>query len=73
MVDTKVICYTGIGSRKNGKHTAKNIKKIAKRNLKNTCKITKNCPKNNNIKGWVKYMGAVYKTPKNCDKIAKPI
>ena len=31
----------------------------------------KECPKNTNVNGWVKYFGAEYRTPKDCDSIVK--
>ena len=66
----KVIYYTGIKSRKNGKHSIKNFKKIT--NSNSSCKEMKNyCPKPNNIKGWIKFYGAEYTSPTKCNSIVK--
>jgi hypothetical protein len=78
----KIICYTGINSRKNGKHSVKNFKKLTKKLYpKSKCKEmnewkktnpnTKEiCPKN--TKAWVKFLGASYTTPKKCNAMVAP-
>jgi hypothetical protein len=76
----KVICYTGIGAKKNAKHNVKNFRKITRKLYpKAECKRMKNykkkygfgseCPKN--INGWVDYFGADYTSSKNCNSIVK--
>jgi hypothetical protein len=71
----KVICYTGIAAKKNGKHTNKKFMKIARKIFtKSRCKTIKKrygseCPKN--LNGWVKYFGAEYTTPDECESIVK--
>jgi len=73
----KIICYTGIGSRKNGKHNAKKYMKIVKKEypkrvcntMKLSSKKSNRCPKYTNLNGWVKYFGANYKTSEECDKV----
>lgn len=78
----KVICYTGIGARKNAKHTVKNFRKIVKKQYsRSDCKRLENnkkkygfkaeCPKKQNINGWVKFFGADYTTAKACNSIVK--
>lgn len=78
----KVICYTGIGARKNAKHTRKNFGKITRKLYpKAVCKRMKNykkkygpgseCPKRENINGWVNFFGAEYISPKACNAIVK--
>jgi len=73
----KIICYTGIGSRKNAKHSANTFRKITRKVFsKSRCNGIKErhgseCPKNGNINGWVNYFGAEYTTPKNCNSIVK--
>ena len=76
----KVICYTGIGAKKNAKHTLKNFKKIVRKQYsKAECKTMANkkygftfkCPKKENINGWVNFFGAKYTTPKECNSIVK--
>ena len=78
----KVICYTGIKGRKNGKHTVKNFIKITKQNTsKSNCNRMKKfkkkfgygseCPKNGNMDGWMKFYGAEYETPENCNSVVK--
>ncbi len=60
----KIICYTGIGARKNGIHTEKQFMKTIKNNNQNFSKL----PAKNNVKGWVKWSGASYTTRKICKK-----
>ena len=74
------ICYTGIGARKNAKHTAKQFRKVARkaftrkecRRMRQKQKLysdTKVCPPLRNTAGWIKLMGAEYITPEECDAI----
>ena len=71
----KIICYTGIAAKKSGKHSVKNFRKITRKIFtKPICKNIKKrygseCPKN--LNGWVKYFGAEYRTPSECDSIVK--
>lgn len=76
----KVICYTGIHSRKNGKHTIKNFRKITRKLYPSSeCKDMKRrkknlgfgseCPKTTN--GWINFFGAIYTSPEKCDSIVK--
>ena len=73
----KIICYTGIAAKKSGKHSVKNFRKITRKiYTKRMCNDMKRgglkeCPKNTNVNGWVKYFGAEYRTPKDCDSIVK--
>jgi len=74
----KIICYTGMNARKNGKHTPKNYGNITRKLYPNSrCKRMENypkgkrCPKRNNINGWVDFFGAEYTTPEECDAIIK--
>jgi len=73
----KILCYTGIGARKNRRHTIKNVTRIAKKIFtKSRCKSMKarkknlgfgsECPKNTNDKGWLNFVGAEYTTRKEC-------
>jgi hypothetical protein len=65
----KIICYTGINAKKNGKHSVRNFKRVTRKSYaKQMCKTMK-CPKRNNIKRWVTLFGAEYRTPEECDKI----
>jgi hypothetical protein len=73
-----VICYTGIDSRKNGKHSITNFRKITRKLYsKSKCKEMKKfgykseCPKNKNINGWVNFFGAEYTSPAKCNSIIK--
>jgi hypothetical protein len=78
----KVICYTGIGARKNAKHTRKNFGKIVKNQYsRSECKRLENnkkkygfkreCPKKGNLNGWVNFFGADYTSAKACNSIVK--
>jgi hypothetical protein len=78
----KVICYTGIGARKNAKHTRKNFGKIIKKqysraeckrlkNLKKEYGFKRECPKKGNINGWIDFFGAGYTSPEACNSIVK--
>ena len=78
----KIICYTGIGARKNAKHTVKNFRKIVKKqysrseckrleNLKKKYGFKAECPKKKNINGWVNFFGAEYTSPEDCNSIVK--
>jgi len=77
-----VICYTGIGARKNGTHRISNFRKVTRKLYsKSKCKSMKRdkkkfgfgseCPKNTNNKGWVDFFGAEYTTRKKCSSIMK--
>ena len=72
-----VVCYTGINSRKNGKHSMNNFRKITRKLYsKSKCKAMKRnnsekCPKNANNKGWINFFGAEYISPKNCNSMVK--
>ncbi len=70
----KIICYTGIGSKKSGVHTNKNFLKITKKFRKDkiSCYDSKGkyrCPKRKNVKGWMKWSGAVLENEEKCKKI----
>jgi hypothetical protein len=78
----KIICYTGIGARKNAKHTVKNFRKIVRKQYsRSECKKMKNikkkygvgseCPKKENIHDWINFFGAIYTSPKACNSIVK--
>jgi hypothetical protein len=74
----KIICYTGMNARKNGKHTPKNYGNITRKMYPNSrCKKMKNypdgkkCPKRNNTNAWVEFLGAEYTSPEGCDAIIK--
>lgn len=78
----KVICYTGINARKNGKHSIKSFRNITRKAYsKSRCKDMKRdkqelgfgseCPKNTNNNGWINYFGAEYTSPEKCDSIMK--
>ena len=75
----RVICYTGINSRKNGKHSIKNFRKITRKLYsKSKCKSIKKksgsgdeCPKNTNNNGWIDFFGAEHTTPEECNSIMK--
>ena len=71
------ICYTGIGARKNYKHTAKQFRKVARkaftrkecRRMRQKQKVysdAKVCPPIRNTNGWLKLMGANYTAPGDC-------
>ncbi len=57
---SKTICYTGIGAKKNRNHSPKEFLRAVKKGMKKVCKLTHKCPRSNNLKGWVKYSGAEY-------------
>ena len=74
------ICYTGVGARKNHKHTVKQFRKVARkaftrkecRRMRRKQKLfsdTKVCPPMRNTAGWVKLMGAESTTSEECDTI----
>jgi len=77
----KIICYTGIISRKNGKHSVKTFKKLTRKLYSNTrCKEMKKwqkmnpstreiCPKRKNIKAWINFLGAEYTSPEECNSM----
>jgi len=84
----KIICYTGIDSKKNGKHSIEEFRKITrKRYPKSKCQSTKKkirklfskkknyklfeCPEDTDDNGWIKYFGAEYTTPEECNAIVK--
>jgi hypothetical protein len=78
----KILCYTGIGARKNGKHSIKNFRKITRKLYSrakcNSMKKNKKkygygseCPKNTNNNGWVNFFGADYMSPEKCNSIDK--
>ena len=78
----KIICYTGIGAKKNAKHTVKNFRKIIRKQYSSTeCKKMKNikkkygvgpeCPKKENIHAWINFFGARYTSPKACNSSVK--
>jgi hypothetical protein len=83
MKTRKIICYTGILSRKNGKHSIRTFKKLTRKLYSNSrCKKMKKlqkiypktkeiCPKRNNINSWVDFFGAEYTSPEKCDSIIK--
>jgi hypothetical protein len=69
----KVIFYTGVGARKNFKHTSKQFRKITRKVYsKKECRQMKErykkygmghiCPPQQNTNGWVKLVGAEYIT-----------
>ena len=77
-----MICYTGIGARKNGKHSISNFRRVTRKLYsKSKCKgMKKNkkelgfgseCPENTNNKGWVDFFGAEYTSRKKCSSIIK--
>ena len=76
----RIICYTGVNARKNFKHTPKNFKNITRKvyTKKECAKMKKKykkykvgvvCPKRNDTNAWVKFMGANYTTPEECNAI----
>jgi hypothetical protein len=80
MMPKNTICYTGIGARKNFKHTVKQFRKVARkaftrkecRRMRRKQKLfsdTKVCPPLRNTAGWVKLMGAESTTSEECDII----
>ena len=79
---SKVICYTGINSIKNGKHSMKNFRRITRKLYsKSKCKGMKRfkkesgfgeeCPKNTNNNAWIDFFGAEHTTPEECNSIMK--
>jgi hypothetical protein len=65
----KMIFYTGLRARKNGKHTVKQFLKVARKVYSPaTCQAMKRsynkskyglvCPSKNNVNGWIQFMGA---------------
>lgn len=80
--ENKLVCYTGIKSRKNGKHSVNAFRRITRKlypktrcnEIRKRRKLTGfgvECPKNKNTNGWIDYFGAEYITPKECDSIMK--
>lgn len=78
----KVICYTGVGAKKNGKHNVKSFRKITRKlypksecmrmkKFKKSFGTGKECPKYTNTNGWVKFFGAKYTSSKECNSIVK--
>lgn len=78
----KIICYTGIGARKNAKHTLKNFRKIVKKqysraeckrmaNLKKKYGFKSECPKKGDTNGWIDFFGAGYTSAEACNSIVK--
>ena len=84
----KIICYTGIDSKKNGKHSIEEFRKITRKLFpKSKCEFTKKkirklvsnkkdyklfeCPEDTDDNGWIKYFGAEYTTPEECNAIVK--
>lgn len=70
----RVLCYTGIKSRKNGVHTRNQFSAVTKKIKKSKpCRLLNNCPRKGNLKGWMKYTGAEYMTNADCRKAAKNV
>ena len=67
----KIICYTGIDSKKNGKHSIEEYRKITRKICKKFKKVGMKCPKDIDDNGWIKYFGAKYATPDECNAIVK--
>ena len=76
---SKVLCYTGVYSRKNGIHMPKEFLRITRKfaNSKSNCTHWKTgkytCPPEDNVTGWMKWTGAEYMTRKACKKAATNI
>ena len=63
----KIVCYTGIDSKKDGKHSIEEFRKITRKRCKSLVTCTKDADDNELMKNF----GAKYTTPEECNDIVK--
>ena len=74
---SKVLCYTGIHSKKSGVHTPKEFLKITRKWAKSKSDCNRFvdgkyvCPEEGDVNGWMKWLGAEYVENKACRKSAR--
>lgn len=64
---SQVICYTGVGAKRSGKHSESEFLKA----MKSSAGCKDKCPTDANTKGWIEWSGAERTTAKKCDKMVK--
>ncbi len=77
----KIVCYDGIGSHVSGIHTRKNFlrrmlrntrgerRSCSKSGMRNQYPALCNHPSAGNIKGWIKWSGALLESKESCSKM----